>query len=185
MSARFGMRLARWVRAGLVAGLVAGWGAPGRADEAPPRRTQYQIENNRLVTPGPVLFQTGSDKLKPESEAALEHVKAYLAEKSYISTLRIEVHSDNQGDPQKNQALTEQRAVAVARALIAKGVDCKRLVAVGFGDSKPIADSRTPEGRAENRRVAFVNAALRGRPIGGMPLDGGGRSASADLCAAK
>lgn len=185
MSARVGVRLVRWVRAGLVAGLVVGWCADGRADEAPPRRTQYQVENNRLVTPVPVVFQTNSDKLKPESEPALEHVRAYLTEKSYVSTLRIEVHSDNQGDPQKNQTLTEQRALAVARALIAKGVDCKRLLAVGFGDSKPVADSRTPEGRAENRRVSFINAALRGRPIGGMPLDGGGRSASADLCAAK
>jgi OOP family OmpA-OmpF porin len=189
MSARVGTRIGRSARAGRVAGLVvglaAGWSADGRADEAPPRRTPYQIENSRLVTPGPVLFQAGSDKLKPESEAALEHVRAYLADKTYISTLRIEVHSDNQGDPQKNQALTEQRALAVARALVKKGVDCKRLVAVGFGDSKPVADNRTPEGRAENRRVSFINAALRGRAINGMPLDGGGKSVSAELCAEK
>jgi hypothetical protein len=60
---------------------------------------------------------------------------------------------------------------------VAQGLDCSRLVAVGFGSSKPIADNRTPEGKAANRRVVFANAALRGRPIGGAPLDGGGKSA--------
>lgn len=183
---RAGGRPGRWARVGLVVGLVLGGGAAVRADDAPPpRRTVYQITDNRLVTPGPVVFETGSEKLKPESEAALEHVKGYLTEKAYITRLRIEGHSDAQGDASKAQALTELRAVAVARALIAKGIDCKRLIAVGFGDSKPIADSRTPEGRAQNRRVAFVNAELRGRAIGGMPVDGGGKVAAPDLCATK
>ena len=57
------------------------------------------------------------------------------------------------------------------------GVDCKRLIAVGFGSAKPVADNSTPEGKAQNRRVSFFNAALRGRLIGGMPADGGGQIA--------
>jgi OOP family OmpA-OmpF porin len=56
---------------------------------------------------------------------------------------------------------------------------------VGFGGSKPVASNTTPEGRGQNRRVAFINAALRGRAIGGMPLDGGGKVASGDLCAGR
>ncbi len=141
----------------------------------------YQIEGNQLTTPGPVVFETGSDKIKSDSEPVLQHVKSYLNDKSYISTMRIEVHSDNQGSSAFNQKQSEARALAVGRWLISQGIDCKRLIAVGFGETKPIANNATPDGRAQNRRVAFVNAALRGRPIGGMPIDGGGKVAG-DLC---
>lgn len=142
---------------------------------------RYELSGNELKVPGPVLFETGSDRVKPESEGALAHVKGYLTEKSYISLLRIEVHTDNAGDPAANQALSERRSLAVAKALIARGVECKRLLAVGFGATKPVAGNDTPDGRAQNRRVTFVNAALRGRAIGGMPVEGGGRVAG-DVC---
>lgn len=143
--------------------------------------SSYQLADNQLKLPAPVEFELRSDKLKPESESVLQIVKNYLGEKSAITTLRIEVHSDSQGAGAYNQQLSERRALSVGRWLVSRGIDCKRLIAVGFGETKPIADNATPEGRAQNRRVAFVNAALRGRPIGGMPLDGGGKSAG-DLC---
>jgi OOP family OmpA-OmpF porin len=129
-----------------------------------------------------VVFETGSDKLKPESSAALMYVKAYLDEKTYITLLRIESHTDANGAPDANQALTLRRSVAVARWLVGQGIDCKRLIAVGFGGTKPLADNATAEGRERNRRTVFVNAALRERPIGGMPVDGGGQVAAANLC---
>lgn len=141
----------------------------------------YVLQGNELKLPAPVLFETGGDKLRPESDAVLEVVASYLKEKTYISRLRIEGHSDNQGSAAQSQALTEKRALSVGRWLIAHGIDCQRLLAVGFGSSKPVADNGTAEGRAQNRRISFVNAALRGRPIGGMPEDGGGRVAG-DLC---
>jgi OOP family OmpA-OmpF porin len=155
----------------------------GLADRVPSPRTTLKMDGQRLVTER-VEFDTFSAKLKPESDAVLDLVKQYLAEKTYVTTLRIEVHSDNQGDAAKNQELSEKRSITIAKALMAKGVDCKRLIAVGFGGSKPIADTATPEGRAQNRRVAFFIAALRGRAIGGAPLDGGGKVAG-DLCAAR
>lgn len=136
-------------------------------------RPTYNVENNTLAVPHPITFETGGAKLK-DSGAAIEYVKGYLDDKSYISTLRIEVHTDDQGDAKKNQTLTEQRALAVAKALVAKGADCKRLLPVGFGGTKPIAPNDGPANRATNRRTTFVNAALRGKAIGGMPLDGGG-----------
>lgn len=135
---------------------------------------KYDLQDNRLVLPQPIQFETGKAALKPESDAMLEYVKGYLEAKSYISSLRIEVHSDNQGDAKANQALSEARAISVFTALVKKGVACKRLIATGFGPTKPIADNSTAEGRAQNRRVEFVNAALRDRAIGGLPLDGGG-----------
>lgn len=141
----------------------------------------YKLEGNEVKISKPVLFETGSAKLKPESTEALEIIKQYLADKSYISQLRVECHTDNNGDAAANQSLSEKRALVVSKKLVEMGVDCKRLIAVGFGDTKPVADNSTAEGRAQNRRVSFVNVALRGRVIGGMPVDGGGRVAG-EVC---
>ena len=139
---------------------------------------KYEMDGMNLKVPHPVLFEAGKADLKAtESADAIGYVKGYLDDKTYITALRIEVHSDATGSEDFNQKLSEKRALGVAKALVAKGIDCKRLVAVGFGSSKPIADNKTPEGKAANRRVVFANAALRGKPIGGMPLDGGGKSA--------
>jgi OOP family OmpA-OmpF porin len=141
----------------------------------------FELEGNALKTE-PLLFETGKASLKTESDAVLEHVKAYLEEKSYVSTMRVEVHSDSQGADAYNQKLSEDRAAAVVTALVKKGVSCARLIAVGFGSSKPVAPNDTPQGRAQNRRTVFVNAALRGRAIGGAPLDGGGVVARVAVC---
>ena len=154
--------------------------ATAQADKVP-SRPQYKIENNELKVPGQVVFQTASDKLSPESDAVLEFVRGYLADKSYI-TLRVEGHSDSDGNASANQTLTEKRALSVARWLVAHGIDCKRVIPVGFGGTKPIAANDSPTNKALNRRVAFVNAALRGIAIGGMSPDGGGKLAG-DPCA--
>lgn len=136
---------------------------------------RYQLEGNELKLPGPVVFAVNSDQLKPESDAVLEHVKGYLEAKSSITLLRVEVHTDSMGDERANQRLSEERAAALVAALVKKGIACGRLIAVGFGGTRPIAANDTPEGRATNRRTVFVNAALQGRPLGGMPVDGGGK----------
>ena len=141
----------------------------------------YKLEGNEVKTAKQVIFETGSDKLKPESMAALETIKQYLADKSYISLLRVECHTDNSGDVNAGQLLTKKRALAICKKLVEMGVDCRRLIAVGFGNTKPVADNSTPEGKAQNRRVSFLNAALRNRLIGGMPADGGGKVAG-DVC---
>jgi len=141
----------------------------------------YKLEGSEVKIAKPVLFETGSAKLKPESMAALEIIKQYLTDKSYISQLRVECHTDNSGDGATNQALTEKRALVICKKLTEMGIDCRRLLAVGFGGTKPVADNSTPDGKAANLRVSFVNVALRGHVIGGMPVDGGGRVAGA-LC---
>lgn len=141
----------------------------------------YKIENNQVKLEQAIVFKEGSDKLEPSSKPALETIQQLLKDKTYISTLRVECHSDNTGIEKKNQTLTEKRALAVCRELVKMGVDCKRLLAVGFGSTKPIAANTTAEGRAQNRRTILVIAGLRGRAIGGMPLDGGGQVAG-DPC---
>lgn len=130
------------------------------------------------ISAAPITFETGKDALAKSSEPALAEIAKTLADKTYISTLRIEVHSDADAE----QKLTEQRALAVTKALVAHGVECKRLVAVGFGATKPVADNSTADGKAQNRRVTLVIAGLRDKAVGGLPLDGGGKVAG-DACA--
>jgi len=141
----------------------------------------YKLEGSEVKISNPVLFEPGTEKLKPESTAALEIIKQYLTDKTYISLLRVEGHSDNDGNANANQQLTEKRALAICKKLVEMGVDCKRLIAVGFGGSKPVADNGTPEGKAENRRISFVNVSLRDHVIGGLPVDGGGKVAG-EVC---
>jgi OOP family OmpA-OmpF porin len=170
----------RLVHAAIALGLlVPGLASPSAAwADLGHLQPHYQLEGNRLVPPGPVLFEAGGAKLKPGSDAALRHVAGYLADKTYISLMRVEGHVDSTASA--GQALSEQRALTVARRLVTLGVDCKRLIAVGFGASKPNAPD-TPAGRAANLRIDFFNAALRGKAIGGMPVDGGGKVAG-DAC---
>lgn len=147
------------------------------AAQAPtePAKAEYHLDGNRLELPGPIVFAASSDRLDPASDPALEHARSYMAAKDAITMLRVEGHADD-------QTLSERRAAAVGRWLVSHGIDCKRLLAVGFGATKPVADPSTPEGRAQNTRIELQNAALLGRPIGGASLEGGGQVASTDLC---
>ena len=121
-----------------------------------------------------MTFKTGSAELTDEGKEALFPVKEFLVQKDYITTLRVEGHSDNTSPESESQSLTEKRALSVCKWLVENGIDCKRLIAVGFGSTKPIAANDNPENKAQNRRMEFIPAALRGKAIGGMPLDGGG-----------
>jgi OOP family OmpA-OmpF porin len=156
--------------------------APRAAAQAEaPAQKPYKLEGNEVKVAGAVAFAEGGDRLLPESEKELDAVKTYLDDKKYITTLRVEAHTGTGADADAAQALSERRALAVARRLVEKGVDCKRLVAVGFGGTKPVAPDDSPENSAKNRRVSFFNAALAGHPIGGAPADGGGKVAG-DPC---
>ena len=70
--------------------------------------------------------------------------------------IRVEGHTDSQGDDAYNLELSQRRAQAVVDYLVGKGVDRARLQAKGFGEARPLADNRTRDGRAENRRVVFT-----------------------------
>ena len=129
-----------------------------------------------LKLPKPIIFETGSDKINlEESKESLNHVKEYLTAKKYITVMRIEVHAQRAEDEKKLQTLTEKRALAVANWLVENGIYCQRILPVGFGSTKPAFDESSPEA-SQNNRVEFQNAELAKHPIGGMPLDGGGKA---------
>jgi len=103
-----------------------------------------------------IYFDTGSDRIRPESTPTLKEIGQMLTEHPDLK-LTIEGHTDNVGDAAANHDLSHRRAKAVAQYLVTKhGVDASRLQSTGFGDKKPAAANTTPEGRQQNRRVELV-----------------------------
>lgn len=101
-----------------------------------------------------VKFQTGKAVLKKESNKILNDIADILTRYPYYN-LRIEGHTDSQGKDESNLLLSEKRAQACADYFVAKGIAKTRLLAKGFGETKPVADNRTAAGRTLNRRVEF------------------------------
>lgn len=99
-----------------------------------------------------IQFQTGKDVLTPASFAQLDEVVQIMNEyKEYV--LNIDGHTDNVGKADKNQLLSQARANAVLNYFTKKGIAAERLVATGFGNTKPLADNTTAANKAKNRRV--------------------------------
>jgi len=113
------------------------------------------LNKNGFVALHGILFDTGKDTIKPESEPLLAEVVKLLSDNADLK-LSVEGHTDNQGNPKSNLTLSQKRAESVKKYLTGKGVDARRLSAKGWGDTKPVADNRTEDGRAQNRRVELV-----------------------------
>jgi OmpA-OmpF porin, OOP family len=109
----------------------------------------------RVATQG-IYFDTGSDRIRPESTPTLKEIGAMLKDHPDLK-LAIEGHTDNVGAAAANQALSEKRAAAVRQFLIdSYQVGAARLVAKGLGATKPATSNDTAEGRQQNRRVELV-----------------------------
>ena len=101
-----------------------------------------------------LFFATNKTQILPESEPALNELAAFMD--AHTITVRITGHTDDVGSDLANQILSEGRAKAVREELIKRGVAPDRIEAEGKGESEPIADNATEEGRARNRRVEFT-----------------------------
>ena len=102
-----------------------------------------------------INFDTGKADIKPESMPVVDQITKLLKDNGDLK-VSIEGHTDNVGSAQSNQALSERRAQSVVSALVKGGIAANRLSAAGWGQGKPIADNRSEEGRAKNRRVEIV-----------------------------
>jgi len=111
-------------------------------------------ETGKFVTNN-ILFETGKATLKPESMTEIQKVADYM-KKNPTARFEVQGHTDNQGSDKINDPLSQQRAEAVVKALEGLGVDGFNLKAVGKGSHEPVADNKTEEGRAKNRRVEFI-----------------------------
>ena len=111
-------------------------------------------ETGKFVT-NDILFETGKATLKPESMDEIRKVADYM-KKNPSARFEVQGHTDNQGSDKVNDPLSQQRAEAVVKALEGEGVDPFNLRPVGKGSHEPVADNKTEEGRAKNRRVEFI-----------------------------
>jgi len=111
-------------------------------------------ETGKFVTNN-ILFETGKADIKPESMAEIQRVADYMKKNTSVR-FEVQGHCDNSGSDKVNDPLSQSRAEAIVKALVAMGVDEWNLRAVGKGSHEPVADNSTEEGRAKNRRVEFI-----------------------------
>ena len=110
------------------------------------------IEVNASIILKNIFFETNKFQLDPKSQAELDKIVQLLNDNP---TLKIEIsgYTDNVGKPSDNLSLSNNRAKSVVSYLIGKGIVSQRLVAKGYGETKPVADNTTEEGKAKNRRT--------------------------------
>jgi outer membrane protein OmpA-like peptidoglycan-associated protein len=116
-----------------------------------------QEERGMVITlSGSILFESAKYELLPAAKVKLNEVAEALLAGDPDATFVVEGHTDSQGKDEANQALSVNRAKAVRDYLISREIAADRITAEGYGESRPVADNKTPEGRANNRRVEIV-----------------------------
>ena len=112
------------------------------------------MTDGKIVTTG-IRFNVNKSTIKPESMGIINKIAELMNENSDVN-FRIDGHTDSDGDEAFNQKLSEERAASVKNALVDLGIDASRLETKGFGESNPVDENSTPEGKANNRRVEFI-----------------------------
>lgn len=109
-----------------------------------------------ITLSGGVLFKTDQSELLPAAMVSLNSVADALARTSPDSKIVVGGYTDSQGTEAHNQQLSEKRAASVAAYLVSRGIAPDRISSKGFGTQNPVADNKSVEGRAQNRRVEIV-----------------------------
>lgn len=112
---------------------------------------------NKIFEISQIEFGTGTSAISPQSTTTLDHLRDLaIGCESDEMVIEIGGHTDSRGAETSNQRLSEARANSVREFLIGRGIPAETMIAVGFGESQPIASNATPVGRAQNRRITFT-----------------------------
>ena len=125
------------------------------AGPPPPVAVEAAVEEKIVITQK-IHFEFAKANIRPVSYPIVDDVAYLLQRNPQIRLVRVEGHTDWIGGDAANQTLSERRANAVRDYLVAKGIEPDRLVAVGYGETRPVADNNSVEGRARNRRTEFT-----------------------------
>lgn len=133
--------------------------AKKRAEAEQARKTTAETQacEKRLTTAaaeGVILFKRASADIDPKSSITIARL-AEIIKRCPGARVEVEGHTDNEGEPDRNQRLSERRARAVVSSLALAGVAGDRLSAVGYGATRPVAPNDTAQGMARNRRIEF------------------------------
>lgn len=118
-------------------------------------QTQCQATLQNTSKEGIIRFERASATLAPESFATLDKLVTAVKNCPNIF-VEIEGHTDAEGTPERNKALSDRRAQSVVDYLARGGIDAKQLTALGYGDTRPLVPNDTPDNRAKNRRIEFI-----------------------------
>jgi outer membrane protein OmpA-like peptidoglycan-associated protein len=131
---------------------------------------------SQIFIEGKIVYDTGSATIHKfgESEKVLKTLLKFVTDHPEVTRVRVEGHTDDRGDDGKNEELSARRSLSVCNWLVDNGVSHLRLLAVGFGERKPLGPNELAEGRAENRRTEFHVAEVDGKPYMGRDPTGGG-----------
>ena len=110
--------------------------------------------DGKIITYG-ITFDVGKSEIKPESMGEINRIVTLMNENPDLN-FEVQGHTDNTGNAANNLSLSEKRAQAIVNKLVEMGINQSRLTAVGKGQTTPLADNSTEEGKARNRRVEFV-----------------------------
>jgi OOP family OmpA-OmpF porin len=126
---------------------------PPEPPPEPPKRVE--LKQDKIQINEKVQFEYNSSKILEESHSLLDEVASVIKENDFIKKIQVEGHASSDGADDYNMRLSDARAKAVREYLVGAGVPADKLVAKGFGETKPIVSNDTEEGRQQNRRVEF------------------------------
>ncbi len=113
------------------------------------------LTDGNIITRG-ILFDVNKSTIKPESMGVINEIVKLMNNKTDLK-FSVEGHTDSDGDEAANQKLSEERSQAVIDLMVSLGINKIRLLPKGWGESKPTDDNSSAEGKANNRRVEFIN----------------------------
>lgn len=137
---------------------VAGDPPPVEApkEEEPPKPPpRVEVRDNKIEIREKIQFELAKATIKQESHDLLNEIVQVIKDNPHIKKIAIEGHASSDGDDDFNMRLSDDRSKSVRKYLVEHGIGEGMLTAKGFGETKPIADNETEEGRVKNRRVEF------------------------------